>query len=92
MSKGRHRRPRPARHIPVALWTRALIGRFSRRRAQALSIPATQYPELTMADVIAAATTTYEVVEPCPWGLSAGACAAFHPSDHVNRFAELEPA
>lgn len=99
MSNAKHRGPvhRGLRtHLAVlwtALWTTAAVRRRVTRRTarRVYNAPPAEICRvgLTMADAIAAATTNYPVVEPCPWGLSAGACAAWHPTDHVSRYAGL---
>jgi hypothetical protein len=93
--RGRHRAPR--RHVRDLLYRMWLLTsvrpRLHRRwapeedwsasRARPAEI---QRAGLSIADVIAAAATSYPVVEPCPWGLSAGACAIWHPSDHKSKY------
>lgn len=90
---GRHRVPRRRRveNLLIGLWllvtVRFRVTRRTARRVYGASPAAYQRAGLVMADIIAAAQTTYPIVEPCPWGLSAGACAVWHPSDHVSRYA-----
>ena len=88
MSRARHRRPRPVLDFFFGLWVLYLLSRYNERRARRQEPTVYQRAGLTMADAIAAATTSYPVVDPCPWGLSAGACERFHPVNHVSRYAQ----
>lgn len=93
MSKARHRGPvhRGIRDLLIGLWlvwaVRRRVTRRTARRVYSAAPAQVNAIALSMADVMRAATTTYPAVEPCPWGLSAGACARFHPVDHVSRYA-----
>lgn len=95
MSKGQHRGPvhRGIRSRLHSLWTALWITLPVRRRIAPQVYSATPaeicHVGLTMADANAAATTNYPVQEPCAWGLSAGACAAWHPADHGSRYANV---
>ena len=89
MSRARHRRPRTVRDFLFGLWVLYLLSRYNERRARRQEPAVYQRAGLTMADAIAAASTNYPAVDPCPWGLSAGACEKFHPADHVSRYTEV---
>lgn len=90
MSKARHRRPRPVWDFITGLGVLWSLKWYGRRPRVPQGLPPTQIQHvgLVMEDFLAAASTNYPPVEPCPWGLSVGACTIFHPLDHVNRYAE----
>lgn len=92
--RGRHRSPHPIRDFIWACLLLPILLYYRRRPRVPGRLPPLEivHVGLTMADALAAAQTSYQLAEPCPWGLSAGACAKFHPVDHVSRYADAPVA
>lgn len=88
MSRARHRRPRPVRDLLMGLWILALVSRCSERRARRAAPAEISHVGLSMADALAAMIPNREVAEPCPWGLSYGACLYWHSIDHIGEYQE----
>ena len=83
MSKGRHRAPhRPVRNLLAGLRFAATLKWYRRRPRIDWNPVEIRHVGLTMTDAVAAATTSYQLAEPCPLGFSIGACDVYHWEGH----------